>query len=100
MAPAPDASAWIAPTSAGSTVSMASVVGWSGVRIQDQPEPSITPSGDNLQSRELRTYGIGAQIIADLGVRKMQVLSAPTRLTGLSGFGLEIVDYIEPGVEL
>jgi 3,4-dihydroxy 2-butanone 4-phosphate synthase/GTP cyclohydrolase II len=65
-------------------------------RIQQEPEPSITPSGDNQRSRELRTYGIGAQIIADLGVRRMRVLSAPTRLTGLSGFGLEVVEYIEP----
>ncbi len=65
-------------------------------RIQQEPEPSITPSGDNQRSRELRTYGIGAQIIADLGVRKMRVLSAPTRLTGLSGFGLEVVEYLEP----
>jgi 3,4-dihydroxy 2-butanone 4-phosphate synthase/GTP cyclohydrolase II len=65
-------------------------------RIQQEPEPAITPSGDNQRSRELRTYGIGAQIIADLGVRKMRVLSAPTRLTGLSGFGLEVVDYVEP----
>ena len=65
-------------------------------RIQQEPEPAITPSGDNQRSRELRTYGIGAQIIADLGVRKMRVLSAPTRLTGLSGFGLEVVEYLEP----
>ncbi len=66
-------------------------------RLQQEPEPTITASGDNQRSRELRTYGIGAQIIADLGIRRMRVLSAPTRLTGLSGFGLEVVDYIEPG---
>ncbi len=66
-------------------------------RIQSEPEPNISPSGDNRQSRELRTYGIGAQIIADLGIRRMRLLSAPTRLTGLSGFGLEVVDYVEPG---
>jgi 3,4-dihydroxy 2-butanone 4-phosphate synthase/GTP cyclohydrolase II len=65
-------------------------------RIQSEPEPDITPSGDNRQSRELRTYGIGAQIISDLGVKRMRLLSAPTRLTGLSGFGLEVVDYVEP----
>ena len=46
-------------------------------------------------SRELRTYGIGAQILRDLGVRKMRVLSAPTIMSGLSGFGLEVVEYIE-----
>lgn len=64
--------------------------------VQEVPEPSIEPSGDNRGSRELRTYGIGAQIIADLGIRKMRVMSAPWRLTGLSGFGLEVVEYIEP----
>lgn len=64
--------------------------------IQQQPEPNISASGDNRQSRELRTYGIGAQIIADLGIRRMRVLSAPRKLMGLAGFGLEIVEYVEP----
>ncbi|MEW6168454.1 MAG: bifunctional 3,4-dihydroxy-2-butanone-4-phosphate synthase/GTP cyclohydrolase II [Pseudomonadota bacterium] len=42
----------------------------------------------------LRTYGIGAQILSDLGVRRMRVLSAPKRMQGISGFGLEVVDYV------
>ncbi|HKX55915.1 MAG TPA: 3,4-dihydroxy-2-butanone-4-phosphate synthase, partial [Xanthomonadales bacterium] len=46
-------------------------------QIQQQPEPSVVASGDDRRSRELRSYGIGAQIIVDLGVRKMRVLSAP-----------------------
>ncbi|HHW76023.1 MAG TPA: 3,4-dihydroxy-2-butanone-4-phosphate synthase [Xanthomonadaceae bacterium] len=45
-------------------------------------------------SAELRTYGIGAQILLDIGVRKMRVLSAPKRITGLSGFNLEVVEYV------
>ncbi|NND44538.1 MAG: 3,4-dihydroxy-2-butanone-4-phosphate synthase [Xanthomonadales bacterium] len=65
-------------------------------RIQEQPEPVVLKSGDNRRSQELRTYGIGAQIIADLGIRRMRVLSAPLKLTGLSGFGLEVVEYVEP----
>ena len=64
--------------------------------IQQVPEPIMHDSGDNRSSRELRTYGIGAQIIADLGIRKMRVLSAPWKLTGLAGFGLEVVEYIDP----
>ncbi len=64
-------------------------------RIQNEPEPNILSSGDNRRSSELRTYGIGAQIIADMGIRKMKVLSAPKRLTGLAGFGLEVVEYID-----
>jgi 3,4-dihydroxy 2-butanone 4-phosphate synthase/GTP cyclohydrolase II len=66
-------------------------------RIQARPEPAIASNGDNRRSQELRTYGIGAQIIHDLGIRKMRVLSAPLKLTGLSGFGLEVVEYVEPG---
>lgn len=45
-------------------------------------------------SSELRTYGTGAQILIDLGVRRMRVLSAPKRISGLSGFDLEVVEYI------
>ncbi len=45
-------------------------------------------------THDLRTYGLGAQILSDLGVRKMRVLSAPKKMHALSGFGLEVVDYI------
>lgn len=51
---------------------------------------SSTPSGTHV----LRTYGIGAQILKDLGVTRMRVLSAPKQLQGLSGFDLEIVGYV------
>lgn len=44
-------------------------------------------------SDELRTYGIGAQILVDLGVRKMNLLSAPKKFHALAGFGLEVVEY-------
>jgi 3,4-dihydroxy 2-butanone 4-phosphate synthase/GTP cyclohydrolase II len=43
----------------------------------------------------LRTYGAGAQILIDLGVRKMRVLSAPKSLHAISGFDLEVVEYVE-----
>ncbi|HUP90741.1 MAG TPA: bifunctional 3,4-dihydroxy-2-butanone-4-phosphate synthase/GTP cyclohydrolase II [Solimonas sp.] len=42
----------------------------------------------------LRTYGLGAQILSDLGVRRMRVLSAPKRMQAISGFGLEVVEYV------
>jgi 3,4-dihydroxy 2-butanone 4-phosphate synthase/GTP cyclohydrolase II len=54
-------------------------------------------NGDGGQaSTELRNYGIGAQILAELGVGKMRVLSAPKVFHGLKGFGLEVVEYVEP----
>lgn len=52
---------------------------------------------DNAEADEqvLRTYGIGAQILCKLGVTQMRVLSAPKKMHGISGFGLEVVDYVE-----
>ena len=64
-------------------------------RIQKQPEATVLRGGDSRESSELRTYGIGAQIIVDIGIRKMRVLSSPKRMTGLAGFGLEVVEYVE-----
>jgi len=46
-------------------------------------------------ARVLRTYGIGAQILRDLGISRMRVLSAPKQMHGLSGFGLEVVEYVD-----
>ena len=47
----------------------------------------------------LRTYGIGAQILQDLGVTRMRVLSAPKQMHGLAGFGLQVVEYVDVGSE-
>ena len=44
---------------------------------------------------DLRNYGIGSQILVDLGVRKMKLLSAPRKMPSMIGFGLEITGYLE-----
>ncbi|MFT7234713.1 MAG: 3,4-dihydroxy 2-butanone 4-phosphate synthase/GTP cyclohydrolase II [Methylophagaceae bacterium] len=44
---------------------------------------------------DMRTFGVGAQILADLGVEKMRVMGTPTKLNGLSGFGLKLVGYAQ-----
>ena len=44
---------------------------------------------------EWRRHGVGAQILADLGVHRLRVLGTPRKFLGLSGFGLEIVGYEE-----
>ena len=46
-------------------------------------------------ARVLRTYGIGAQILQDLGVTRMRVLSAPRQMVGISAFDLEITEYVD-----
>ncbi|WP_439641721.1 bifunctional 3,4-dihydroxy-2-butanone-4-phosphate synthase/GTP cyclohydrolase II [Nevskia sp.] len=57
------------------------------------PASPAAASSDDAQS--LRTYGIGAQILIDLGVRRMRVLSGSSyRMQALSGFGLEVVEYV------
>ncbi len=43
----------------------------------------------------LRTYGIGAQILKDLGLGRIRVLSAPKQLLGVAGFDLEVVEYVD-----
>lgn len=47
------------------------------------------------QQEELRTYGLGSQVLAELGVGKMRVLGQIMKAPAMSGFGLEIVEYIE-----
>ena len=44
-------------------------------------------------AHEWRRHGAGAQILADLGVRRLRVLGTPRRFSGLGGFGLEVVGY-------
>ncbi|TNG00046.1 MAG: 3,4-dihydroxy-2-butanone-4-phosphate synthase [Gammaproteobacteria bacterium] len=68
-------------------------------RIQGHHDDELKPQHkikDTQSTQELRNYGIGAQILSDLGVRKMRVLSAPKILHGISGFGLEVVEYVQP----
>jgi 3,4-dihydroxy 2-butanone 4-phosphate synthase/GTP cyclohydrolase II len=52
----------------------------------------------NLQlgfSMDERDYGVGAQIIRDLGIKKMRLISNnPKKRTGLIGYGLEIVENV------
>ena len=41
-----------------------------------------------------RQIGLGAQILSDIGVQKMRVMSHPRRYHALSGFGLEVIEYV------
>jgi 3,4-dihydroxy 2-butanone 4-phosphate synthase/GTP cyclohydrolase II len=43
---------------------------------------------------DLRTYGVGAQILRDCGVQRMQLMGTPRRLPSMMGYGLEVTGYI------
>jgi len=45
---------------------------------------------------DLRTYGIGAQILRDLGVGKMKLMANPRKMPSMAGFGLEVTGYLAP----
>ncbi len=45
---------------------------------------------------DLRNYGIGAQILRDLGVGKMRLLAVPRKMPSMIGFDLEVAGYLEP----
>jgi 3,4-dihydroxy 2-butanone 4-phosphate synthase/GTP cyclohydrolase II len=51
-------------------------------------------SGGAADGAVLRTFGVGAQILKDLGVKRMRVLSAPKQMHGISAFGLEVEGYV------
>jgi len=57
---------------------------------QQRDELEERRSGDEV----LRTYGVGAQILRDLGLSKIRVLSAPKHMYAISGFDLEITEYV------
>jgi 3,4-dihydroxy 2-butanone 4-phosphate synthase / GTP cyclohydrolase II len=82
----------------------------SGVVVILRPEETPRDFMDNVRQLDakpttarnpgatvVRTYGIGAQILKDLGLKRMRVLSAPKQLQGLSAFELEVTEYVDGG---
>ena len=67
-------------------------------RMQDymwHGRDDTVPSRGRIKAKELRTYGVGAQILSDLGVTHMRVMSAPKNLHALAGFHLEITEFVD-----
>ena len=61
-------------------------------RIREQPE--TRERGGALA--QWRRNGAGSQILADMGLGKLRVLGTPRKQVGLAGFGLEVVEYVDP----
>jgi 3,4-dihydroxy 2-butanone 4-phosphate synthase/GTP cyclohydrolase II len=59
----------------------------------------LMPQGDPCEPVErrpvdLRTYGVGAQILRELGVTRMQLLGQPRRMPSMTGYGLEVSSFV------
>ncbi len=59
-------------------------------------EPEVRPAGKDKDVGQWRRNGAGAQILADLGLGRLRVLGTPRRQSGLAGYGLEIVETVQP----
>jgi len=55
-----------------------------------------SPTRSGAKRWDPRLHGIGAQILRDLGVGRMRVLARPKRIPSMSGFGLEVIEYVSP----
>ena len=69
--------------------------GESGEQLLTQFEGTAKAShGPERGRMDLRTYGVGAQILRECGVHKMRLLGNPRRMPSMAGYGLEIVGYV------
>ena len=50
------------------------------------------------KSTDLRNYGIGSQILVDIGVSKMRLLAAPRKMPSMTGYGLQVTEFIENNI--
>jgi 3,4-dihydroxy 2-butanone 4-phosphate synthase/GTP cyclohydrolase II len=66
----------------------------SAAELLERARPARLDAGQHKIA--LRNYGIGAQILRDLKVKKMRLMALPRRMPSMSGFGLEISGYLQP----
>jgi 3,4-dihydroxy 2-butanone 4-phosphate synthase/GTP cyclohydrolase II len=83
---------------AGKGVAVLLNCGESAQQLLAQFEGTATASHAPERGRmDLRSYGIGAQILRECGVHRMNLMGNPRRMPSMAGYGLEITGYVAPG---
>ena len=91
--PLPAALAALKASSAGVAVLLNCGDHAAGLLARAQSDRPVQPSRGAM---DLRTYGVGAQILKDLGVHRMKLLGSPRRMPSMTGFGLEVTGFVAP----
>lgn len=86
---------------AGRGVAVLLNAGESGEQLLQQFGGSAPTTDAPQRGRmDLRTYGIGAQILRDCGVHRMVLLGQPRRMPSMTGYGLEVVGFEQPPISM
>lgn len=64
------------------------------LKLFSQGDSTELKQAPKPNTKDQRTIGLGAQILVDLGIQKIRLLSAPKRFHAITGYGLEIVEYV------
>jgi 3,4-dihydroxy 2-butanone 4-phosphate synthase/GTP cyclohydrolase II len=90
--PLPSALAEIQRAKAGVAILMNCGEDATGIVNRLQSAPTEAPKA----AMDLRTYGVGAQILRDLGVHRMRLMGSPRRMPSMTGYGLEVSGFVAP----
>jgi 3,4-dihydroxy 2-butanone 4-phosphate synthase/GTP cyclohydrolase II len=65
--------------------------------LETKEEHTRSPAPETDSQQVLRRFGLGAQILLHLGLKRIRLITrSPSRIVGLEGFNLEIVEYVAP----